>query len=859
MNSKVPEELAQLSRGELEQRAAELMEANAALQRQMAAPERRDEALIHSGILLQAMLDSTPDRVYFKDTRSRFVKCSRVTAGRLGMGDPEKIVGKTDFDFLPAERAEKFYETEQRIMLTGEPLVNEAIKQIKADGEVVWTSATKVPLRDEGGKIIGLLGINRDITEHKQETEALRESRDEMEWLVAERTAELTRERLLLRTLIDNLPDAVYVKDNQGRKVLANRADVKNCRSQTEAEVLGKSDFDMFPGEVAEKFWADDQQVLQGHPVIDREEYFLDEEGQKQWIMTTKLPLHDHQGRVTGLVGIGRWITRRKQAEEALDRERRLLRTLIDNLPDGIYAKDLEGRKTLANPANLKNISVRTEADAIGKNDFDFFTREEAEKFWADDQQVLRGEPVIDREESFVDKAGVRHWLLTSKLPLRDAEGRITGLVGVGRDITLRKQAEQALDRERRLLRTLIDNLPDCIYAKDTAGRKTLANPADLKNLRCKTEAEAIGKSDFDLFPRPVAEKFWADDQKVLHGEPVINREEFFFDDAGEKRWLLTSKLPLPDQNGTVVGLIGIARDITVIKNAEEKLAEHMRELEQRDHQTREELNMARELQLAMLPQGFPSVPSHKPAAESQLEFFSFYCPSGAVSGDFFDVVPLSDSEVGLFICDAMGHDVRAALVTAMMRALVADLSATMMDPGELLTQMNRELSGIFKQSGSIMYATAFYLIVDLEREEFRFASAAHPNPILLHRSTNTVEWLKVDEGCKKGPALGLFLDGRFPTYRRPMAAGDLIALFTDGLVEVEGPGEEMYTAERLLASVRQRVQLPSNELFTGVIDELKEFSAHSTFDDDICLASVEVKRLETKAAEKLPAAAAAE
>jgi len=91
------------------------------------------------------------------------------------------------------------------------------------------------------------------------------------------------------------------------------------------------------------------------------------------------------------------------------------------------------------------------------------------------------------------------------------------------------------LSRERRLLRTLIDNLPDCIYAKDAAGRKTMANPADLKNLRCQTEAEAIGKSDFDLFPKDIAEQFWADDQKVIQGQPVINREEHFFDETGRK------------------------------------------------------------------------------------------------------------------------------------------------------------------------------------------------------------------------------------------------------------------------------------------------------------------------------------
>jgi PAS domain S-box-containing protein len=179
---------------------------------------------------------------------------------------------------------------------------------------------------------------------------------------------------------------------------------------------------------------------------------------------------------------------------------------------------------------------------------------------------------------------------LTSKLPLRDQDGKIVGLVGINRNITERKQAEEALrqshdelekrvaertaelSRERLLLRTLIDNLPDCIYAKDTSGRKTMANPADLKNLRCKTEAEAIGKSDFDLFPKDIAEQFWAADQKVLQGEPVINREEHFFDETGRKRWLLTSKLPLRDQDGKIVGLVGIGRDVTERKEAEARL-----------------------------------------------------------------------------------------------------------------------------------------------------------------------------------------------------------------------------------------------------------------------------------------------
>ena len=270
---------------------------------------------------------------------------------------------------------------------------------------------------------------------------------------------------------------------------------------------------------------------------------------------------------------------------------RRQLRALIDNLPDGVYIKDTAGRKTLVNPADLKSLRCQTEAEAIGKNDFDLFPKDIAEKFWADDQKVIAGQPVINREEYFFDEAGRKRWLLTSKLPLHDQDGKVVGLIGIGRDITQQKQAEEALrqshskleqrvaertaelSKERLLLRALIDNLPDCIYTKDAAGRKTLANPADYsKNLRCQTEAEAIGKSDFDFFPKDIAEKFWADDQKVIAGQPVINREEYLFDEAGRKRWLLTSKLPLRDQDGKIVGLIGLGRDITEQKRAEDAL-----------------------------------------------------------------------------------------------------------------------------------------------------------------------------------------------------------------------------------------------------------------------------------------------
>jgi len=409
--------------------------------------------LVQERDLLRTLIDSIPDRIYFKDTQSRFIQCNRAVARRVGVEDPKQVIGKTDFDFYPQEKAEEFRQDDQRIILTGEPLPGKTEQVTKPNGEITWSYVTKMPLRDKQGVVVGLMGISRDITEPKKVEDDLRRAHDELEKQVAERTTELAKERLLLRTLIDNLPDCIYTKDTAGRKTMANPADLKNLHCKTEAEAVGKNDFDLFPKEIAEQFWADDQKVIQGEPVINREEFVLDEKGQKCWLLTSKVPLRDQNGKIIGLVGIGRDITKGKQAEDALVRERYLLRTLINNLPDCIYAKDAAGRKILANPADLKNLRCKTEAEAVGKNDFDLFPKEIAEQFWADDQKVIQGQPVINREEHFFDEEGRKRWLLTSKLPLHDQNGKIVGLMGIGRDITERKQAEDALRSSEEKLR----------------------------------------------------------------------------------------------------------------------------------------------------------------------------------------------------------------------------------------------------------------------------------------------------------------------------------------------------------------------------------------------------------------------
>lgn len=275
----------------------------------------------------------------------------------------------------------------------------------------------------------------------------------------------------------------------------------------------------------------------------------------------------------------------------------------------------------------------------------------------------------------------------------------------------------------------------------------------------------------------------------------------------------------------------------------EQRVAERTQELTRKNALMEEELQMARELQMALLPHHFPTLPKGAGTRDSAIRFCSMYQPTHSVGGDFFNVFPLSDTAVGVLMCDVMGHGVRAALVTAMMRALGEQFSGTADQPGELLTKINRTLWEILRHSGTNLFATACYVVADVATSRITFANAGHPSPLLVRSSSRLVEPIVPPRGS--GPALGIFENAQYAVHERALESSDLILLFTDGLFDVENHHDESFNEHRLRQSIQTRAGMPPDQLVHDVFREIEQFAEGRAFADDVCFLGMEIARLD--------------
>ena len=422
-------------------------------------------------------------------------------------------------------------------------------RYIKKDGSIIWVRVNAVALRDLQNKPTGFLGIVENITEQKQIEKSLIE------------------ERNLLQSLIDAMPNGVFLKDLKGNYQLYNKF-LKSLSPHPNKPIL--TDQDLFSDEeqilaLQEK---EDQQVISNRKSVSRE-ICISRNGENLYLYVTKTPFINSQSEAIGIIGISLDITKQKKAQEELQQERTLLRNLIDAIPSIVVFQDTESHYQLYNKT-LKEFHDHPEKIIT---DYDIFSAEVAKANQEEDKQILASKQSVHKKVwvSINDGNGngQKHFMDVFKAPFIDSNGEVLGIISTAHDITELKQAEEVLQHEQAFLYNLIDAVPVNIQFKDREGNYVVYNQStkDFPNISGKKVF-----TDYDFFPEETVKVIREEDHYIMNTKQKVHKEILVPTSSGEERLMNVNKAPFISSDGKVLGVISIANDITEFKNNQEAL-----------------------------------------------------------------------------------------------------------------------------------------------------------------------------------------------------------------------------------------------------------------------------------------------
>lgn len=524
-----------------------------------------EEALLESEERFRTILYSIGEGVITTDTEGK-IKIMNPVAELLTGWSQQEALGR------PLEEVFQIIHEETRVQV--EVPVRKVLREgivvglanhtvlIAKDGKEYPIADSGAPIRSDNGEIVGVVLIFRDQSVERKAEIALRESEKRF------------------KLLYKNVPLSYQSLDNQARLIDVNPTWLKTMGYKRK-EVIGRFFGDFMTPESAELIKGRFANFIEKGEIHDYQFDMVRKDGSKFLVSYDGRISYDENGQFKSTHCIFTDITQRQKAENALKESESKFRSLFENSSVGISVTSIDGVMKLN----------KAFAEMLG------YTQEELSNItwkaitYPDDIQrnielnesLIKGEATSYRfEKRYIHKNGSIIWADISITLQRDNNNQPLYYITSINNITQRKQAEEAIMNEKQLLRTLIDNLPVTIYVKDYEARKMVANKADLEIIGVATEAEVLGKTDLETFNDVIGARGYEDDLKVIQtGTPVINREEVFKDKNGDQRWLLTSKIPLYDQGGNIIGLVGIGRDITEQKKANETIQKLSKSIEQ--------------------------------------------------------------------------------------------------------------------------------------------------------------------------------------------------------------------------------------------------------------------------------------
>lgn len=513
----------------------------------VSARRESEEHLRKTEEMLEHVLDSVPQSVFWKDRDGVYLGCNHSFARAVGQEHPASVVGKTDYDLTPG-RADAYHADDRKVMESKVPKRHILEKTKHPGGSDVWSDTTKLPLVGEDGQVYGVLGVYDDVSDRVRSEAALRESQER-----AQRLASAAFEGL-------GFAEAGRITDSNEQ--------LASMLGYSPDEIIGMPVMDF----VAPEYRNMVMEYIRSGSEKPYEHLAIRKDG-------TTFPV-EVQGRVLAQQGKQirvtaiRDITERKRAEQALHESERSFRKIVESAPLGMHIYELRPDASLvfvgANPAADSILGVEN-SQFVGK------TIEEAFPGLVGTEVPQRYREVARTGKSWrTTQINYEHDKIRGAFEVVAFQITEARMVAMFTDITERKQFEESLKKERNLLRTLIDNLPQntYVYIKDADSKYVINNPAHLRSLGAATQEDVLGKTSFDFFPPDLAAEYFAAEQEVVRlGQPLIDREEASLDMvSGEMRWHLTTKVPLRDPSGGFSGLVGMSMDITGRKKAAEAL-----------------------------------------------------------------------------------------------------------------------------------------------------------------------------------------------------------------------------------------------------------------------------------------------
>jgi PAS domain S-box-containing protein len=458
----------------------------------------------------------------------------------------EEMLGKSFFDYIIPEEVKPYVGNVVETLLTNK-LPGEALNQnVRRDGSRLTCQWFNRVVHDENGEIVFVISMATDVTEREQTAR------------------EMNQQREFLRQIIDISPNFVYAKDAEGKFVLVNKAVADYYGTTTDA-MIGKTDAHFNPNlSEAEAFSFDDRWVLRtGAMVMVPEEIVTRSDGATRTFQTSKVPLKDANGKVQYVLGVSTDITERKRAEQAVQESRNLLQLVLDTIPVRVFWKLRDYTFAGCNRLFAQDAGLNQPEDLIGKDDYQLFPND-AHMYRSDDERVMTtGESRINYEEPQTTPDGKTIWVRTSKIPLRDTEGNIIGVMATYDDITERKHAEQALREREAQLRSIIENAPLVFATLDPDGTFTLSEGKALATLGLQP-GQVVGGNLYQLY---------ADFPDIIgyFDRAKAGETAHFVTQVGEARFD-TWFSPVFDADGSVTSILNVSVDITERAKAEEAL-----------------------------------------------------------------------------------------------------------------------------------------------------------------------------------------------------------------------------------------------------------------------------------------------